>query len=130
MSAKRVVKDVVIDDLIENAAIERRDPGLLAYSDSGGVLTLDQDQISTDEAGSVRVLRVDDSVSNMEVGVQVDPNNPAAQIAVVVQGVETTKQRTASQEPHTASQKFKVLIWLIWSTDTGRYLQCDVSTLS
>ena len=130
VNPKRMVRDVVIDDLIENAALERRDPGLLAYSDNGGVLALDQNQIAKDESSDVRVLNIEDSVSNVELGTQADPNNPAADIAVVVQGVETTRERADSHKPHTTVEDFKVLVWLIWSAGKGRYLQCDASTLS
>ncbi|NNM96013.1 MAG: hypothetical protein HKL89_00155, partial [Candidatus Dormibacteraeota bacterium] len=35
VSAAQVVKDVQIDNLLENIAIERQDPGLLQYADSG-----------------------------------------------------------------------------------------------
>lgn len=130
VSAATVVKDVVIDDLIENAALVRSDPSLLAYSDVGGVLAVDQSQISANKSTGLRLLSIDDAVSNMALGRQTDPNNAAAQIAVVVRGTETTKQRSNANKPRTSVENFKVQIWLLWSTTADRYLQCDVSTLS
>lgn len=130
VSAKQVVSDVIVDDLIENVAVVKAAPGLLIYSDSGGVLALDRNQIATDESSGIRVISVEDSVSSMQLGAQADPDNPAALIAVVVQGIETMRERSGSHRPHTTVENFKVLVWVVWSTEHGRYLQCDVSTLS
>lgn len=130
ISAALVVKDIIVDDLVENAALERRDPALLAFADSGDVLALDQQQIATNASGGIRVLTVADIVSNMELGARPDPNNSSSTVAVVVQGTETTSERVGSGTPRRTSQNFKVLIWVIWSPDESRYLQCDVSTLS
>ena len=121
---------MIIDDLIENLALVRAAPELLMYSDSGGVLTIDRNQIATDESTGTRVISVEDSVSNMQVGAQADPNNSASKIAVLVQGTETTRERSPSHPPHTTVANFKVLVWVVWSKEDDRYLQCDVSTLS
>jgi hypothetical protein len=120
VSAKQVVGDVVTDDLIQNEALERGNPALLAYSDTGDVLTLDQNQISENRANAEHVLDIRDSVSTMELGTRADPNNAAAQVAVIVRGNETTKEETTANKPRVASQRFEVLVWLLWSTQISQ----------
>ena len=129
-SAKSVVTDVTVDNLIENVALERDDAALLQYSDSGDVLAIDQNQVSANKADGITILKVVDAVSSIEVGARTDPNSSAAQIALIVEGVETTTARTGPKHPRTTSTNFKILIWVLWSAHVHRYLQCDVSTLS
>lgn len=128
VSAKRVVKDVVIDDLIENAAIERRDPGLLAYSDTGDLLKAEQQEIATNSSSNVRVLDIRDTITSIQVGSKVDPNNSLATMATIVQGTEHREQRTDSGAPASTSQKFQVLLWVVWSPTDTRYLLCDTAS--
>jgi hypothetical protein len=127
VSAKRVVQDVVIDDLIENAAIERQEPGLLAYSDTGDLLEAEQQEIATNSSNNVRVLDIRDSITSVQVGSKADPNNSLATMATIVQGTEYREQRTGSGAPASTSQKFQVLLWVVWSPAETRYLLCDTA---
>lgn len=119
--------DVVIDDLIENAALERQDSALLAYSDTGDRLQAEQQEISTDTADKITVLSIVDDISSIQVGSKADPNNASAQVAAIVQGKETREQRIGS-DPRTHSMKsFQVLLWILWSPAQMRYLLCDTA---
>ncbi|HEY6537582.1 MAG TPA: hypothetical protein VI138_00905, partial [Candidatus Dormibacteraeota bacterium] len=93
VSAKQVVRDLVIDNLVENAALKTADASLLMYSDAGAVLVLDEQQISANVLAGVQVLSVEDTVSSMELGARIDPDNPASHIAIVVHGVQVMRQR-------------------------------------
>jgi hypothetical protein len=127
VSAQRVVKDVVIDDLIENAALERRDPGLLAYSDAGDLLRSEQQEIATDISDKVTVLNIRDEITSVQVGSKADPNNSSAQMATIVQGMEIRNQSTGTGSPTSSSQQFQVLLWVVWSPTQSRYLLCDTA---
>lgn len=128
-SVRQVVKDFVADNLIENAALERADPHLLMYAATGGLLSLDQTSIANDVADHVRVLRIDDAISSLVLGRETDPNNSGVQLALNVEGVETTTKRTAHSPAATATTDFHVVIWVLWSVSLGKYLRCDVSVL-
>lgn len=127
VSAQRVVKDVVIDDLIENAALERRDPGLLAYSDTGDLLQAEQQEISTNTSGNIKVLSIRDNITSIQLGSKADPNNSSAQTAIIVQGTEIREQRTGSGPRDHTSRQFQVLLWVVWSPADSRYLLCDTA---
>ena len=129
VSAKRVVMDVVADNLIENLAIERGDAPLLAFSDSGGMLAIDEATISTNQSVDTRIVSINDSISSLVLGSEGDPNNSAARAALNVEGVERiTTQDAQGAESH-KSNDFHVLIWVAWSTTLHKYLRCDVSVL-
>ncbi|HVB53742.1 MAG TPA: hypothetical protein VNF24_06075 [Candidatus Acidoferrales bacterium] len=122
-----MVKDVVIDDLIENAALERRDPGLLAYSDTGDLLQAEQQEISTNTSGNIKVLSIRDNITSIQLGSKADPNNSSAQTAIIVQGTEIREQRTGSGPRDHTSRQFQVLLWVVWSPADSRYLLCDTA---
>ncbi|MGB9483419.1 MAG: hypothetical protein WCB86_05945 [Candidatus Dormiibacterota bacterium] len=121
--------DVITDNLIENRAIERGDAPLLAYADSGGMLTIDQSTISTDRSDGLRILSINDSISSLVLGSEVDPNNPDAQAALNVEGVERITRRDSEQKLSHTVDDFHVLIWVDWSPVLQKYLRCDVSVL-
>jgi hypothetical protein len=127
-SAKTLVEDVQIDDLIENIAIERGRPSLLNYADSGAWLVAIQQEIAQDRAQKLKVISVTDEVSSMQAGYEVDPSNPAASAAVIVQGSEVDVERLSSGKLHTKTTMFDVLRWLVWSPSTFRYLTCDTGS--
>ena len=127
VTAKRVVRDVVIDDLIENAALERRDPGLLAYSDTGDLLQSERQEIATDKSDDLTVLSIRDTITGIQVGSKADPNNPSAQMAIIVKGTETREQRTGSEAVDHSTRHFQVLLWVVWSPTQTRYLLCDTA---
>ena len=127
VTAKRVVRDVVIDDLIENAALERRDPGLLAYSDTGDLLQSERQEIATDKSDGLTVLSIRDTITGIQVGSKADPNNPSAQMAIIVKGTETREQRTGSEAVDHSTRHFQVLLWVVWSPTQTRYLLCDTA---
>lgn len=129
VSPRRVVMDVITDNLIENRAIERGDAPLLAYADSGGMLTIDQSTISTDRSDGLRILSINDSISSLVLGSEVDPNNPDAQAALNVEGVERITRRDSEQKLSHTVDDFHVLIWVDWSPVLQKYLRCDVSVL-
>ena len=127
VNPKRVVRDVVIDDLIENAALERRDPGLLAYSDTGDLLQSERQEIATDKSDDLTVLSIRDTITGIQVGSKADPNNPSAQMAIIVKGTETREQRTGSEAVDHSTRHFQVLLWVVWSPTQTRYLLCDTA---
>jgi len=128
ISARNVVADFVEDDLIENAAIEKRDASLLTYATSGNALAAEQQEITADSSGDITVLRIRDAVFNIQVGSKADPNNPSAGIAVIVQGQESREQRVRKAAVDSRTHDFDVLIWLVWSPAHSRYLLCDTAT--
>lgn len=128
VSAALVVKDVQIDNLLENIAIERQDPALLQYADSGDWLVALRGEISQNEAKGIAVVSVTDRVSSAQAGFQPDPSNSAATAAVIVVGSEVEVERLSSGAVTTKTTKFDVLRWLIWSTVNGRYLTCDTAS--
>jgi hypothetical protein len=127
VNPKRVVRDVVIDDLIENAALERRDAGLLAYSDTGDLLQSERQEIATDKSDGLTVLSIRDTITGIQVGSKADPNNPSAQMAIIVKGTETREQRTGSEAVDHSTRHFQVLLWVVWSPTQTRYLLCDTA---
>ncbi len=127
VNPKRMVRDVVIDDLIENAALERRDPGLLAYSDTGDLLQSERQEIATDKSDDLTVLSIRDTITGIQVGSKADPNNPSAQMAIIVKGTETREQRTGSEAVDHSTRHFQVLLWVVWSPTQTRYLLCDTA---
>ncbi|MHB8330953.1 MAG: hypothetical protein ACYDEA_01995 [Candidatus Dormibacteria bacterium] len=128
VSAELVVKDVQIDNLLENIAIERQDPRLLQYADSGDWLAAEQGEIARHKAEGLTVLSVEDTFTTVQAGFQPDPNNSAATAAVIVAGTEKEVDRLASGAIHTKTTVFKVLQWLVWSPQVKRYLTCDTAT--
>lgn len=127
VSPRRVVRDLIVDNLVENAALVRNDVQLLPYADTGGVLALDRNAISNNEASRTRVLRITDLFASLEVGTKADPNDAAASIAVIVQDYErTTRSSTGGHRKETA-EAIDELVWMLWSPSAGRYLECDVS---
>ena len=128
VSAALVVKDVQIDNLLENIAIERQDPGLLQYADSGDWLLALRGEIAQDKAKGVTVVSVRDNVASVHVGFQTDPNNPSATAAVIVVGSESEVARLAHGALTTKTTRFDVLRWLVWSPGAGRYVTCDTAS--
>jgi len=128
VSAQQVVQDVQIDNVIENIAIERQDPALLAYADTGDWLAAIADEISTNAHNHMKVLSIKDYLTSVEVGFQPDPQDASATASVILKGselqIETNKQ--GGRTLHT--QPFDVLRWLVWSPQLGRYLTCDTGS--
>jgi hypothetical protein len=128
ISARNVVAAFVDDDLIENAAIERKDAGLLHYAASGNVLLAEQQEITADSSDDITVLRIRDAITNIQLGSKADPNNFAADIAVIVQGQESRDERLGKAAVKRTTHHFDILIWLVWSPTQSRYLLCDTAT--
>lgn len=129
VSAAAVAQDVVIDNLIENVAIERGDPALLAYADCGNWLAAEEATIAKNRAASITVVSIRDEISSMELGFQPDPNDPSVTAAVTITGVEVEVSRNGLGTPTTATTTFDVLQWLALSTSGRRYLTCDSASL-
>ncbi len=129
VSAKAVVANFVTDNFIENQALEREDAQLLAYSDAGGMLALDEATITSNRTSGSRILSIEDSISSLVLGREVDPNDPSAQAMVNVEGVERTMTRDAQGHILRTVDDFHVLIWMTWSTTLQKYLRCDLSVL-
>ena len=127
VSAAAVAQDVVIDNLIENVAIERGDPALLAYADCGNWLTSIGQEIRKDKAKGVTVLSVRDSVATVVVGTKTDPADPSLTIAVVVTGTEVERAKSGSG-PIDTSTSFAVIRWFAWDSELRRYLTCDTGS--
>ncbi len=128
VSAQKVVADVQVDNLIENAAIVRQDPALLTYADEGAWLTAIETEISQDRAKGIKVLSVTDALTSVQVGYQTDPNNSAADAAVIVVGTEVERDRLANGRIAVQSKHFDVLRWVVWSTTELRFLTCDTGS--
>ena len=128
-SARMVVEDFVADNLIENSAIERGDAALLKYADAGGMLSVNQALITSDQAKGSHFLTIDDTVSSLVLGRETDPNDPSAVLALNVEGVEKTQTRSQTGSVGHKVADFHVLVWVIWSPTLSKYLRCDVSVL-
>lgn len=127
-SAKRVASDVIIDDLIENEAVQSANPSLLQYADSGGALQSETQEIAADKSGNISVLKVRDAVTSIQLGSKSDPNNASVQIAAIVDGTETLEQRVSTGALDRTEKTFDVLVWLVWSPTQARYLLCDTAS--
>ena len=125
VSAAAVAQDVVIDNLIENVAIERGDPTLLSYADCGNWLAAEGQEIARNRALGVRVLSVADNLNSVSVGFEPDPANSSVVAAATVAGVETRTTETAGKSPTTSKTAFHAILWFSWSSAAGRYLVCD-----
>ncbi len=125
VSAATVAQDVVIDNLIENLAIERGDATLLTYADCGNWLAAEKLTIAKNHSASISVLSIKDDVTSMQVGFQPDPNNSSATAAVALAGTEIEVSRAGSAGPKTSRTAFSVLLWLSFSLGAARYLTCD-----
>jgi hypothetical protein len=128
VSAKTVVEDVQIDDLIENVAIERQQPALLKYADSGDWLASEQGEISQNKKVGTVVLSIVDRFTSISVGFRTDPNDSGASAAVILQGIETRRQRSGQGVDSEKSTTFDVLQWLVWAPSLKRYLTCDTAS--
>jgi hypothetical protein len=129
ISARKVIRDFISDNLIENTAIERRNPQLLQYGVTGGLLTIDNSTITRDEATGSQILNIDDSILSLAIGSEPDPNDSAATIALNVEGVEETSTRNVQGKVSRHVDDFHVLIWVVWAETLDKYLRCDVSVL-
>ena len=128
VSAQKVVADVQVDNLIENTAIERQDPALLTYADTGDWLTAIRTEISQNQAKGIKVLSVTDDVTSVQVGYQSDPNNSSAEAAVIIVGVEVERDLLSTGKMVDHTQHFDVLRWVVWSATQLRYLTCDTGS--
>jgi hypothetical protein len=128
VSAKTVVEDVQIDDLIENVAVERQQPGLLKYADSGDWLASEQGEISQNKKVGTVVLSIVDRFTSISVGFRTDPNDSGASAAVILQGIETRRQRSGQGVDSEKSTTFDILQWLVWAPSLKRYLTCDTAS--
>ena len=128
VSAQLVVKDAEIDNLIENVAIERQDPALLAYADAGDWLAAIREEIASDVRDHLRVLSVTDTVNSLQVGFQPDPRNSSADASVIIRGTEVAVEKLASGRRVSQSQTFDVLRWFVWDPAIRRYLTCDTGS--
>lgn len=127
VSAKQVVRDVVIDNLIENAALERGDTALLTYSDTGARLASEQQEVNSDTSGDITVVGISDNITSIQLGSKRDPNDSAAQTAAIVKGNELEQQRKGTAPISRTSRAFQVLLWVVWSPNQAKYLLCDTS---
>ncbi len=127
VSAAAVAQDVVIDNLIENVAIERGDAALLSYADCGNWLAAVTQEIQTNAGRGIHVTRVSDAVTSMAVGTKADPAAPSLTIAIVISGTETEASISASGST-TKSTPFAVIRWVVWNTGLDRYLTCDTGS--
>ncbi|MGA9774989.1 MAG: hypothetical protein WBU92_03605, partial [Candidatus Dormiibacterota bacterium] len=123
-----VAQDVVIDNLIENVAIERGDAALLTYADCGNWLAAEQREVTQNHSLGVVVVSLRDQLLSLELGFQPDPSDPSAVASVIAVGTETRTTKTAGQLPVTTHKPFDALLWLAWSSSTRRYLVCDTGT--
>ena len=130
VSAQLVVKDAEMDNLIENIAIERQDPALLAYADTGAWLAAERGEIASDKSSHTAVLSITDSVTGVDVGFQPDPNDPSANAAIVIRGTERQVQRVGSGSSTTKVTAFDVIQWLQWDPRLGRFVLCDTASAS
>ena len=128
VSAQLVVKDAEIDNLIENIAIERQDPALLAYADTGDWLAAIRGEIAANVQQHVRVVSVTDKITAIKVGFQPDPRNSLADASVIVQGTELEVEKLSSGKQVSHSQAFDVLRWFVWDSAEQRYLTCDTGS--
>jgi len=128
VSAKTVVEDVQVDDLIENVAIERQQPALLKYADSGDWLASEQGEISQNKRAGTVILSIVDRFTSISVGFRTDPNESDARAAVILQGTETRRQRSGQGVDSERSTAFDVLQWLVWAPSLKRYLTCDTAS--
>jgi hypothetical protein len=127
VSAATVAQDVVIDNLIENVAIERGDPALLPYADCGNWLTSIGKEIGNDKASGIAVLSIRDSVATVVVGTKIDPADPSLTVGVVITGTEVERAKSGSG-PIDKSTSFAVIRWLAWDSGVKRYLTCDTGS--
>jgi hypothetical protein len=128
ISAKRVASDVIVDDLIENEALQRANPSLLQYADSGDALQSEIQEIAANRSSNISVLKIRDVVTSIQLGSKSDPNNASAQIAAIVEGKEATEQRVGAGPLDRTTTTFDVLVWLVWSPTRTRYLLCDTAS--
>ena len=127
VSAATVAQDVVIDNLIENLAIERGDAALLTYADCGNWLAAVTQEIQTNAGRGIHVTRVSDAVTSMAVGTKAAPAAPGLTIAIVISGTETETSTSASGST-TKSTPFAVIRWVVWNAGLDRYLTCDTGS--
>ena len=128
VSAALVVKDVQIDNLLENIAIERQDPGLLQYADSGDWLLAEQGEIASNRRQGLVVRSIRDSVTTFKLGSKVDPKDPSVVVAAILTGTELRSTSPPGSKSSTSTTKFAALIWLRWSGTDNRYLICDAAS--
>ncbi len=126
VSAAAVAQDVVIDNLIENVAIERDDPALLAYADCGNWLAAEGQEMGQAKSRGEVVLSVTDVFSHVEVGFQPDPSNSSAEAAAILTGTERQRVRSPTGAVTVKTSSFSVIRWLVWSPTVSRYLTCDL----
>ncbi|HVD04225.1 MAG TPA: hypothetical protein VNF75_08870 [Candidatus Dormibacteraeota bacterium] len=127
VSAQKVVADVQVDNVIENTAIERQDPALLTYADTGDWLTAEQAEISQNETNKVKVLSIVDKVVSVTVGSEVDPQNLSASVAVILAGTERRITLAPTVGRKVTTKSFNALLWLLWNQAAGRYQVCDTA---
>ena len=128
VSAATVAQDVVIDNLIENVAIERGDSALLAYADCGNWLAAESLAITQAKGNGETVLSVTDAFSEVQVGFKSDPSNSAVTAATILVGSETQRVRSGGDSVTTKTSPFSVLRWLAWSPTQKRFLTCDLGS--
>ena len=128
VSAAAVAQDVVIDNLIENVAIERGDPALLAYADCGNWLAAEGQEMGQAKSRGEVFLSVTDVFSQVEVGFQPDPSNSGAQAAAILIGTERQRIRSSTGAVTVKTSSFSVIRWLVWSSTVDRYLTCDLGS--
>lgn len=128
VSAQLVVKDAEIDNLIENVAIERQDPALLAYADAGDWLAAEKGEIAHDRSAQITVLSIKDAVTSVQVGSKVDPQAPSIHVAVLMVGFETRVIASPGVARKVTRARFDALLWLQWSAKTRRFLIWDAAS--
>jgi hypothetical protein len=128
VSAATVAQDVVIDNLIENVAIERGDPTLLPYADCGNWLAAEEQEMGQAKGRGEVFLSVRDAFIQVEIGFQPDPSDPSASAAAILTGTETQRVRSSTGAVTVKTSYFSVIRWLVWSPTVDRYLTCDLGS--
>ena len=128
VSAATVAQDVVIDNLIENLAIERGDATLLTYADCGNWLAAEKQEILKNSASGIQVLSLTDRLESVSVGFQPDPANPDVVAAATVTGTETRTTQQEGKPPQTSRSQFDAILWFGRPPAAQRYLVCDAGT--
>ena len=108
---RKVMLNLVEDNYVENVAIERGDPALLQFADTGPRLLAEKEEISANRRNGTKVVSIRDFIISAKVGSEPDPSAPTVRMAVIVTGTELRTQRTSSGTT-TSSAPFQVIVWL------------------
>ncbi len=127
VSASLLARDVLIDNAIENRAVETGRAGYLRYADEGALLASERAEIASDAQNKIEVLSIVDRFSSVTLGVKTDPNNPSASLSALLTGTEIRTEQTGNKPMRRSITTFQDFFWLLWDAARGRYLLCDRS---